>query len=45
MILGAMDRQLRYSVRERRLGRFRAHGKASALGSRVPNRRHQPRSV
>jgi len=31
MILGAMDRQLRYSVRERRL-ECRPHGKASALG-------------
>jgi len=32
MLLGAMVRQLRYSVRERRLGWIRAHGKASALG-------------
>src|SRR5213592_4243821 len=44
MLLGAMVRQLRYSVRERRLGWIRAHEGVGSR-SRVPNRRHQPRSV
>jgi len=44
MLLGAMVRQLRYSVRERRLGWIRAHEGVGSR-SRVPNRLHQPRSV
>ena len=44
MLLGAMVWQLRYSVRERRLGWIRAHEGVGSR-SRVANRLHQPRSV